>query len=289
MPVNPDGSAAFRIPAGVPLQLQAIDTNGMAVLTMRSFIYSQKGEVQGCTGCHEDKRSSRSVTRHLDEMKVHDITPEVNLGYKGCIRYVPSIQPIFDRKCISCHGLGKAPSFIGAEGHDRLVRDKQVAFIPRNGGTTVSSPREYFAAASPLTKRLMSGHGPKLTPDEWRTLVLWMDLAVPEFALGDYGWNLPEAREIDPDGEKALRAAIAEKVGADVAAQPFDALVNRADETKSRVLWLCNAKDRDELLALCRKSLKPHPAQDVQGTCGRDGACECNSCWVRRGGYNVPR
>jgi len=30
-------------------------------------------------------------------------------------------------------------------------------------------------------------------------------------------------------------------------------------------------------------------AEDVQGTCGRDGACECNSCWVRRGGYNVPR
>ncbi len=72
-------------------------------------------------------------------------------------------------------------------------------------------------------------------------------------------------------------------------AQPFDALVNRGDETKSRVLWLCNAKDRDALLALCRKSLKPHPAQDVQGTCGRDGACECNSCWVRRGGYNIPK
>ena len=288
VPVNPDGSAAFRIPAGVPLQLQAIDTNGMAVLTMRSFIYSQKGEVQGCTGCHEDKRSSRSVTRRLDEMKVHDITPEVNLGYKGCIRYAPSVQPIFDRKCISCHGLGKAPSFIGAEGHDRLVRDRQVAYIPRNGGETVSRPRDYFAAASALTKRLMSGHGPKLTPEEWRTLVLWMDLAVPEFALGGYGWNLPEAREIDPDGEKALRAAIAKKVGADIALQPFDALVNRGDETKSRVLWLCNANDRDELLALCRKSLKPHPAHDVQGTCGRDDACECNSCWVRRGGYNVP-
>ena len=71
-------------------------------------------------------------------------------------------------------------------------------------------------------------------------------------------------------------------------AQPFDALVNRGDETKSRVLWLCYAKDRDALLALCRKSLKPHPAQDVQGTCGRDGACECNSCWVRRGSFNRP-
>ena len=289
VPVNADGSAAFRIPAGVPLQLQAIDTNGMAVLTMRSFIYSQKGEVQGCTGCHEDKRTSRAVTRHMDDMKVHDLKKEVDLGYEGCFRYALSVQPIFDRKCISCHGLGKAPSFLGAEGHRRLVRDRQVAFIHGYAETDRSRPHDYFAAASALTKRLMAGHGPKLTPEEWRTLILWMDMGVPEYTLGGYGWNRPETRAVDPEGEKALRAAVAAKVGADVAAQPFDALVNRGDETKSRLLWLCRAEDRDALLALCRKALKPHPASDVQGTCGRDDSCECHSCWVRRGGYNKPK
>ena len=106
---------------------------------------------------------------------------------------------------------------------------------------------------------------------------------------GGYSWNRPESREVDPAGEAALRAAVKEALGEKVAAQPFDALVNRGDETKSRVLWLCRAEDRDALLALCRKSLKPHPAKDVQGTCGRDDACECHSCWVRRGGYNKPR
>jgi hypothetical protein len=288
VPVNADGSVAFRIPAGVPLQLQAIDANGMAVLTMRSFIYSQKGEVQGCTGCHEDKRTSRVAARRPGGVKVHDLKKEVELGYRGCFRYALSVQPIFDRKCISCHGLGKAPSFIGAEGHRRLVRGRQVAFIHGYAETDISRPRDYFAAASALSKRLMAGHGPKLTPEEWRTLVLWMDMAVPEHSLGGYGWNRPETRAVDSEGEKALRAAVAAKVGADVAAQPFDALVNRGDEKKSRVLWLCRAEDRDALLALCRKSLKPHPSEDLQGTCGRDDACECHSCWVRRGGYNKP-
>ena len=73
-----------------------------------------------------------------------------------------------------------------------------------------------------------------------------------------------------------------------VAAQPFDALVNRGDEAKSRVLDLVGPTDAPRFLALCRASIKPHPWHDIQGTCGRDDACECRSCWVRRGGYNVP-
>ena len=292
VPVAADGSCAFRIPAGMPIQLQAIDTNGVAVLTMRSFIYTQKGEVQGCTGCHEDKRTSRGVVRHPAEMKVHEPKPEVDLGYTGPFRYALSVQPIFDRKCISCHGLGgsaKAPSFIGAEGHRRLIADRQVAYIHAYSETDVTKPGEYFAGGSALTKRLLGGHGPKLTPDEWRTLVLWMDLAVPEYSLGGYGWNRPETREIDPEGEKALRAAVAAELGESIAQQPFDALVNRGDEAKSRVLWLCRPESKDTFLALCKKSLKPHPAEDIQGTCGRDDNCRCRSCWIRRGGYNLPK
>jgi len=289
VPVNSDGSCAFRIPAGMPIQLQAIDTNGIAVLTMRSFIYTQKGEVQGCIGCHEDKRTSRGVVKHLVGRKIHTPQPEVNLGYTGPFRYALSVQPIFDRKCIACHGLGKAPSFIGAEGHRRLIQDHQVDFVRAYGETDVTVPGKYFAAGSTLTKRLLKGHGPKLTNDEWRTLVLWMDLQVPQYSLGGYGWNRPETRAIDPEGEKRLRAAVARLLGDEVAAQPFDALVNRGDETKSRVLWLAPPQACAELLALCRQALKPHPAEDDRGTCGRDDHCQCRSCWVRRGGFNEPK
>ena len=73
---------------------------------------------------------------------------------------------------------------------------------------------------------------------------------------------------------------------------PFDALVNRGDERLSRVLYLIGgtpAPDYTQFLDLCRKALKPIPWHDIQGTCGRDDACECRSCWVRRGGYNDPK
>ena len=55
MPVEPDGSAFFRAPAGIPLAFQALDERGMAIQTMRSLTYLQPGEQSNCVGCHEHR------------------------------------------------------------------------------------------------------------------------------------------------------------------------------------------------------------------------------------------
>ena len=298
VPVAADGSAQFRIPAGVPIQLQAVDTNGVAVFTMRSFIYAQKGEVQGCTGCHENKFKSGAAKYAVQSpagRTTYDPKPEVDLGYTGPFSFTKSVQPIFDRHCISCHGLGEgrrpAFSLVGTNGVYNLIKRKQISFVASYRETRESKPYDYFAAASPLWKKVRRGHGgAKLSKDELQTLALWMDLNVTEFTVGGgYSWNRPESREADPAGEAALRAAVKEVLGEKVAAQPFDALVNRGMEERSRVLWLVKPEDRDRFLRLVKASLKPKPAHDIQGTCGRDDACECNSCWIRRGGYNDPK
>ncbi len=299
VPVEDDGSAAFRIPSGVAIQLQALDKNGMAILTMRSFIFSQKGEIQGCAGCHENKSQAAPAKPNTNTKarlgKVHDPVPEVDLGYSGPFSFALSVQPIFDRKCISCHGLdGKGTfSLIAPDVVTNLVKRRQLAYLHAYKESHYSKCYDYFAAASGLTKKLKSGHGPALTDDEWKKLILWMDFSVPRFATASgYGWNGPDAREIDPDGERALRQAVQARLGAKVAAQPFDALVNRGDERLSRVLDLVGGEkspDHARFLELCRKALKPIPYHDIQGTCGRDDECECRSCWVRRGGYNRPR
>ena len=298
VPVAPDGSAQFRIPAGVPIQLQAVDTNGVAVFTMRSFIYAQKGEVQGCTGCHENKFKSGAAKYAVQSpagRTTYDPKPEVDLGYTGPFSFTKSVQPIFDRHCISCHGLGEgrrpAFSLVGTNGVYNLIKRKQISFVASYRETRESKPYDYFAAASPLWKKVKRGHGgAKLSKDELQTLALWMDLNVTEFTVGGgYSWNRPESRDADPAGEAALRAAVREALGEKVAAQPFDALVNRGMEERSRILWLVKPEDRDRFLRLVKASLKPKPAQDILGTCGRDDACECNSCWIRRGGYNKPK
>lgn len=53
--VHPDGSAAFQVPARVPLYFQALAAHGYAVQTMRIWNTLQPGETFSCVGCHEGK------------------------------------------------------------------------------------------------------------------------------------------------------------------------------------------------------------------------------------------
>ena len=53
VPVEPDGSALFHVPARVNVSFMALDEQGRAVQRMRSFTHLMPGERQGCVGCHE--------------------------------------------------------------------------------------------------------------------------------------------------------------------------------------------------------------------------------------------
>ncbi|MCU0982356.1 MAG: discoidin domain-containing protein, partial [Pirellulaceae bacterium] len=58
VPVEPDGSAHFRVPAGVTFFVQALDEEGVAVQTMRSATYVQPGQTVTCIGCHEPRNTA---------------------------------------------------------------------------------------------------------------------------------------------------------------------------------------------------------------------------------------
>ena len=314
VPVAADGSAAFRIPAGRPIQLQALNAEGMAVFTMRSFIYAHKGEVLGCAGCHEDKMRSRPPQELAKKREIADPRPMPVLGYEGGFSFVRTVQPVFDRNCIRCHGLtpagkdGKAPmSLIGIQASQNLVERKLVSWAESFFETGASKTNDYFAIASRLTAVLKKGHNDvKLTKDEWDALIVWMDLNVAQFSDGVYEFNRAEQRQPDTEGEKRLRAAIEARFGKEIAAQPFPALVNVGAPEKSRILlaalpsdkggWgqlekgFAGADDPDyqALLALVQASIAPQAYHDFCGTCGRGKACVCNSCWVWMGHFNEP-
>jgi hypothetical protein len=65
VPVEADGSAYFRAPAGKPLYFQAVDGAGHAVQTMRSITYLHAGEQRSCLGCHEPPGATSSGRRDL--------------------------------------------------------------------------------------------------------------------------------------------------------------------------------------------------------------------------------
>jgi len=319
VPVNDDGSVAFEAPAATPLQFQLLDENGMAVMTMRSLVYAQPGERVTCSGCHEP-RYDTPLQKPLARVVFRTLDPPAGPHYPGGLSFARTVQPVLDRYCITCHGLGKTEGGVNLLGtYDKgpftasyaaLTRRGLVKLAHRNSESVPSRPKDYFANASKLARMLLAGHPDKqgkprvkLDPDSWQRVVDWLDLNCQFF--GDYSFNRAESRRPSRDGEKALRQAIARRFGPELAAQPFAALVNVAMPTQSRILlaplpesaggWGQLAKGAfkgtadpayQQMLALVSASITPLKFHDIAGTCGRgtgDGrrGCACGCCWVR--------
>jgi len=186
VPVEADGSAYFEVPARIPVYFQALDREGHAVQTMRSLVYLQPGERESCLGCHEDRRKSASVPAQARALQrpPSQIAPEVS-GSRP-FNFLKLVQPVLDAKCVKCHDGTKngCPSLKGepekwaCKSFNALM--KHVAYsswgAPKNNYEPITEPLRFGALASPLLKRIESGHGGvKLTDDELHRLILWMD------------------------------------------------------------------------------------------------------------------
>ena len=313
VPVEADGSVAFRAPAGVPMQLQALDANGMALMTMRSLVYLQPGELAGCVGCHESRMTTGVIGRAGDGAKVHDIEPPAGPRYERGFSFARTVQPVLDRYCIRCHGLnenrvGGKINLLGTRAggfsiaYNSLTERRDLVKIAhRNSETNYSKPKDYFAHGGKLVAFLTGRHRMrvKLDRDGLERIINWLDLNAQFY--GDYSRNRAEDRRIDPAAEKAFRQRVHSDFGPDLAAQPIAALVNVAMPAESRILNAPLAvsaggwgqikeggwRDRSDagyrrMRQLVEAVIVPHGSKDTEGTCGRQRGCRCGSCWVRK-------
>jgi hypothetical protein len=103
VPVEPDGSACFRAPSGIPLFFQALDEKGVAVQTMRSLTYLQPGQMLSCIGCHESREAAPRVARPV--LAARRAPSLITRGPEGSwpLRYEQLVQPVLDRLCVRCH------------------------------------------------------------------------------------------------------------------------------------------------------------------------------------------
>jgi len=313
-PVSRDGSVAFEAPANEPLQFQLLDEYGMAVMTMRSLVYLMPGEEATCAGCHEPRHGTPVGPPNLTTIRFHKLRPPAGPRYDGGLSFVRTVQPVLDRHCIRCHGLGRNEGNINLLGtlareftvsYESLVSDsRRVKLAHRNGETPYSKPNDYFARAGTLAGMLLAGHPDKdgnervqLDQQSFERIVNWLDLNGQFY--GDYSFNRIEKEKPLDEGERALREAIARRFGRDLAEEPYAALVNRAMPDESRILkaplgeraggwgqidrgW-SSTKDPSyrEMADLVRASIRQPEHTDKAGTCGRDNGCRCGSCYVR--------
>jgi hypothetical protein len=198
--VYPDGSAFFEAPANTPLYFQAIDQDGYAAQTMRSWSTLMPGETFGCVGCHETKTTAPPLNRRPPQALragSQPLMPVAGVPDAG-FSYPQVVQPILDRHCVTCHG-GAAPAaqpdlrgqpvaHAGAKrkwsaSYQALTRDpfgKLTNWVHPQSAPPLQAPYTAGAATSGLMKMLAAGHGKtRLTEAELGVLALWLDLGVP--------------------------------------------------------------------------------------------------------------
>lgn len=193
VPVEPDGSAYFRAPAGKPVYFQAVDAAGRAVQSMRSAVYLQPGERRSCIGCHEPPGSTAPPTTPLAMRRPPS---RLQPGPEGSrpLSFPQLVQPVLDRHCVRCHdgqtGPGKSPLALTA------APAKSFSLAYQNlrpflrwyewGGESISQiathPGRIGADASPLTQILDDAtHASEVgwSDAERRRVYLWLDANAP--------------------------------------------------------------------------------------------------------------
>jgi len=190
VPVEDDGSACFEVPADRFIYFQALDEDGRMVQTMRSGTIIRPGEVQSCTGCHEDRLMGPDAA--TGQTKAARRAPsQLDNGQAEPFNYLAAVQPIFDRHCVSCHDFDKEPG-----NKINLAGDLNNAFNTSYvdlwskgyvscigaGPAALQPAKSWGARRSKLIQMLDGGHGEtQLTPEEMRRLYTWIDLNGPYY------------------------------------------------------------------------------------------------------------
>jgi hypothetical protein len=190
VPVEPDGSAHFEVPAGRSLFFVALDANERAVKRMQSFTGVQPGERLGCVGCHEHRETAPPHGGSSPPLAMRR-PPSVIEPYRGVpdvLDFPRDIQPILDRHCVKCHQPSKADGGVILTG-DRgpmyshsyvsLTIHHQLA-DGRNAAQSNYPPYALGSGSSGFLRSLEGGHHDvKADAIELLKARLWIDSGAP--------------------------------------------------------------------------------------------------------------
>jgi len=186
VPVEPDGSAYFEVPAVRSVFFVALDEKNLSVKRMQSFTTAQPGEVVGCIGCHEHRtQTPQFAAQNISALKRGASKIEPVAGVPDVIDFPRDVQPILDRHCVACHDYDQQNTsgifLTGDRGpmyshsYFTLTARSQIA-DGRNLPKSNYSPRALGSSASPLMKKIDGEHYcVEVSPRERDVIRLWID------------------------------------------------------------------------------------------------------------------
>lgn len=190
VPVEPDGSASFCVPAGQVLYFQALDEQLNELQRMRSVVQLQPGEQRGCIGCHEHRHSAPPLKTTMAALRAPSQLEAPPWGAEP-FAYERVVQPVLNARCVQCHGADDA-------GGINLTGTLDAEKVPASYRTLIeggwvhyfdmtyklrhhkAEPLSFGTLQSRLWKLLDAGHHEvTLTRDEMHALKCWIDLNCP--------------------------------------------------------------------------------------------------------------
>ncbi|MGL4942373.1 MAG: hypothetical protein ACRC46_04195 [Thermoguttaceae bacterium] len=187
VPVESDGSVSFTMPVDVPVYFQLLDSEGVAVQTMRSATYVKPGETLVCLGCHEGRQSSATrpeLFKSAFRRTPSEIEPE--MAGTNPFSYPQLIQPIWDKHCVDCHATEAAAGKTFPLDRGTLQQHfstsfeklRPYVFYFNDAAFTQAKtvPGKFGANASRLWSLIKSEHyNVVLSREELRAVALWLD------------------------------------------------------------------------------------------------------------------
>jgi len=185
-PVEPDGSAHFRAPAGVNIFFQALNERGLCVQTMRTVTYVQAGQTLSCVGCHEHRSAAPDNRLALAARRT---ASKLIPGPDGAwpFRFDRLVGRVLEDKCVRCHQPGfEDPraarlNLTGARAYETLVSYGKPSLreqVRRRYFEGRSMPNDGTARGSVLLGYLERDalHAPLLSANDRERLVTWLDV-----------------------------------------------------------------------------------------------------------------
>jgi hypothetical protein len=176
-----DGSFHLEVPANLPLELQALDADGLALRTC-SWIWVKNNENRGCIGCHEDGELSPE-NRFADALSLAGIPMAPPVSERRTVNLQRDLVPIIQQRCIPCHGADQAkPRLdIGLAALTRYIHPGQARTSPliwhifgRNTSRPWDGAMNEFSA-KPIPRDQVE----PLTSEQKQMFIEWIDLGAP--------------------------------------------------------------------------------------------------------------
>ena len=242
VPIEPDGSAHFDVPALREVYLQVLDAEGRELQRQTSSIQLMPNEVRSCIGCHEP-RNSAPPRAHVPLAARRPATRPVPPRWTadGMIDFVTVVEPVLEKYCVVCHSgpnpkggcdlsgdktrlfnmaydnlLGRSASYrqhnltTGRMLSQEAARGRPLVhfYWLRRSPTAVNRPLWSGSYVSRLVDYLDAGHcGQDVLVQDRQRIAIWIDANVPYYGTYDASRPLsPGGRDLCTDTDTGREA-----------------------------------------------------------------------------------